>query len=200
MLQMTELECVLLTGGASRRMGADKASLTVGGEPMVERLARLLLRVTAQVTLLGPHRIEGCRTVPDDRAHLGPLHALARIEPTASKVFVLACDIPLFDPRLISLLNAELQQEDDAVVPLWNGTPQPLCALYRDRAFGELRLLSKLGENRLMPWLNQIAVRYVTSEQIAHEGLDPRCVAGADTPEALEALLQPTRGAEDATG
>ncbi|MEW5882831.1 MAG: molybdenum cofactor guanylyltransferase [Armatimonadota bacterium] len=197
---MTELECVLLTGGASRRMGTDKASLTVGGEPMVERLARQLLSVTPNVTLMGPHRVEGCRTVPDDHAHLGPLHALARFEPRASKVFVLACDVPLFDPRLVPLLSSLLEQENDAAVPLWQGTAQPLCALYRDRAFGELRLLSKLGENRLMPWLSQIAVRYVTSEQIAKGGLDPRCVAGADTPEALEALLQHAGGAENDAG
>lgn len=187
---MVELECVLLTGGASRRMGTDKASLIVAGEPMVKRLARHLLSITPDVTLMGPHRVEGCRTAPDDHAHLGPLNALARFEPRASKVFVLACDVPLFDPRLVAMLDSQLQQEDDAVVPLWQGTPQPLCALYRDRAFGELRLLSKLGENRLMPWLNQIAARYVPSESLAHEGLDPRCVAGADTPEAFEALLR----------
>jgi len=181
-------------------MGTDKASLTVGGEPMVERLARQLLSITPNVTLMGPHRVEGCRTVPDDHAHLGPLPALARFEPRASKVFVLACDVPLFDPRLVPLLNSQLRQEDDAVVPLWQGTAQPLCALYRDRAFGELRLLGKLGENRLMPWLNQIAARYVPSEDIVREGLDPRCVAGADTPEALEALLQHAGGAENDAG
>lgn len=181
-------------------MGTDKASLTVGGEPMVERLARQLLSITPNVTLMGPHRVEGCRTVPDDHAHLGPLHALARFEPRASKVFVLACDVPLFDPRLVPLLNSQLRQEDDGVVPLWQGTAQPLCALYRDRAFGELRLLGKLGENRLMPWLNQIAARYVPSEDIVREGLDPRCVAGADTPEALEALLQHAGGAENDAG
>jgi molybdopterin-guanine dinucleotide biosynthesis protein A len=189
---MIDLECVLLTGGASRRMGTDKASLTVGGEPMVERLVRQLLSVTPNVTLMGPHRVKGCRTVPDDHAHLGPLHALARFEPRAAKIFVLACDVPLFDARLVAALDSQMQPDDDAVVPIWQATPQPLCALYRDRAFGELRLLSKLGENRLMPWLNQIAVRYVTSDQIAREGLDPRCVAGADTPEALEALLRGT--------
>ena len=162
-------------------MGTDKAFLTVGGEPMAERLARLLLSITPSVTLLGPHRAEGCRTVPDDQAHLGSLHALARFEPRASKVFVLACDVPLFDPRLVPLLNSQLQQEHDAVMPLYEGTAQRLCALYRDRAFGELRLLSKLGENRLMPWLNQIVVHYITSDQIEREGLDPRCVAGAGT-------------------
>lgn len=171
-------------------MGTDKASLIIGGEPMVERLARLLLTLTPSVTLMGPHHVEGCRTLPDDRAHLGPLHALARFEPRAPKIFVLACDVPLFDPRLVVLLNELLEPEDDAVVPLWQGAAQPLCALYRDRAFGELRLLNQLGENRLMPWLSQIAVHYVSSEQIAEGGLDPRCVAGADTPEALEALLQ----------
>src|SRR5215471_13260160 len=42
---------VVLAGGASRRMGRDKASLAVNGEPLAARAARLLLGVCTRVAI-----------------------------------------------------------------------------------------------------------------------------------------------------
>ena len=45
---------LLLTGGASRRLGRDKATLMVGGVPLARRTAALLVEVANPVIEVGP--------------------------------------------------------------------------------------------------------------------------------------------------
>ena len=49
----TTIEGFVLTGGASSRMGSDKALLMLDGEPMAAHLARLLSPYAIRVTLVG---------------------------------------------------------------------------------------------------------------------------------------------------
>ena len=96
------IEAVLLTGGASRRMGEDKAALLVDGEPLGHRTARVLAEAGYPVTVLGAEPLEGHGFQRDASPHEGPLTALRRFKPTAEAVFVAACDMPVFDSRLVS--------------------------------------------------------------------------------------------------
>ncbi|RMG26429.1 MAG: molybdenum cofactor guanylyltransferase [Armatimonadetes bacterium] len=187
---MRDVEGVLLAGGASRRMGRDKALIEVDGVPLVRLLAQRLREVCARVTILGRHQIEGCEFLPDRDDFKGPLQALARFEPRQPYVFLLACDIPLFDARLVPYFRQRIGEEQAAVVPLRSGKWQPLCALYRDFAFGELRLLNSLGENRLMPWLDLLDIQTVESAELVAAGFDPKCIASADTPDELRKLVR----------
>jgi molybdopterin-guanine dinucleotide biosynthesis protein A len=152
-------------------------------------LVQRLSQVCDRITILGRHPVEGCEFLPDREEFKGPLSALARFEPRRPFVFLLACDVPLFDARLVGYFLDRMKAGCAAVVPVRDGSLQPLCALYRDSAFGELRLLHSFGENRLMPWLDLLEVERVEREELASAGFDPRCVESADTPEELSALL-----------
>jgi molybdopterin-guanine dinucleotide biosynthesis protein A len=61
----------------------------------------------------------------------GGLHA-ALTASTTPWVFLMACDMPWVEPRLLELL-ARHREGMDAVVPLWDRRPQTLCALYSNR-------------------------------------------------------------------
>ena len=50
---MFDVQGFILVGGASRRMGQDKAQLRLGPETMLERIAAQLSPVTSSVTLVG---------------------------------------------------------------------------------------------------------------------------------------------------
>ncbi len=50
---MRQMAGVLLTGGASRRMGRDKARLVVNGETLATRSARVLAAAVAFVVRIG---------------------------------------------------------------------------------------------------------------------------------------------------
>src|ERR1700736_1061525 len=67
---------LLLTGGTSRRMGRDKATLPVNGTPLAERTATLLAQVADPVVEVGPGWT-GLVAVREEPAGQGPLAAMA---------------------------------------------------------------------------------------------------------------------------
>jgi molybdopterin-guanine dinucleotide biosynthesis protein A len=91
----------VLTGGYARRMGREKALLTVEGVPMALRVARAMLEAGAtdvfavggDATILAAL---GLRIVPDGDPHEGPLAGIIAALRDASEevVVVTACDMP----------------------------------------------------------------------------------------------------------
>lgn len=183
------VEAVLLTGGASRRMGEDKAGIPIDGVPQAQRIADALGALGIPVTILGRAPIPGHGFLPDSDEFAGPLSALARFEPDADAVFVCSCDLPLFDARIVSALLAALGDKD-AAVPKVSGFRQPLCALYRSRALALMpNVLSQKGACA-MRWLDTLDHVVVGEDELAAVGLDPQCAQGANTREEFERMLR----------
>ena len=175
------IEALLLTGGQSRRMGRDKASLPVGGEPMGERIVRLLADAgIVATTVLGKVPIPGAALFTDDETVHGPLDALRRFRPEAELLFVLSVDLPRFDPRLLPALRKRLENHD-AAVPFVDGFRQPTAALYRKEAFTKIP-----GEGCPMDWLDALNVRLVDEKEL---GPLADATRGANTPEEWARLV-----------
>ncbi|MHB1961839.1 MAG: molybdenum cofactor biosynthesis protein MoaE [Acidimicrobiales bacterium] len=122
---------LLLTGGASRRMGRDKATLPMGGQSMAERLGRLLSAVGGPVLEVGPGH-SGLPVVRDEPAGQGPLAAVAAGARALGELgwrgpaVVLACDLRRLTAEALALLAG--WPGEGAVVPEVDGRRQPLCA------------------------------------------------------------------------
>jgi molybdopterin-guanine dinucleotide biosynthesis protein A len=132
---MFDVQGFILVGGASTRMGKDKARLMFGAQNTVELIANALRSVTQRVTTVGwPHqKIQNIPNFPDARPNWGPLagieSALRHAESKHS--LIVACDFPFVTESLFQHLLAFID-DSDAVVPLQNDDrPQPLCAIYR---------------------------------------------------------------------
>lgn len=177
------IEAVLLTGGASRRMGTDKASLLVEGEPIGQRIARELAKACVRVTVLGREPLPGLEFLPDAVEYDGPLSALARFKPREPLVFVASCDLPRFQGEIVREL-AERLGEHDAAVPIWEGRLQPLCALYRYTAFQALGARLEAGDRRLMSWVSQCDCLEIEASELRH-GM---ATHHANTPEEFERI------------
>ncbi len=172
------MEGVILTGGASSRMGHDKATLPIHHEPMAHRIVKELKKKCCKVTVCGPERVLDAAHIADDVRYQGPLATLRRFEPTYDFVFVAACDMPLFNAQVIDILEP-LLGDFDAVVPIRKGRWQPLCGLYRKRAFEGLR---ELQSERLMDWLDTFHIQTAI--------IEPDCwVASCNTLEELTEIL-----------
>lgn len=176
------IESVLLTGGASRRMGEDKASLRVDGVPVAERLAGEL----PEVTVLGRTPVAGAAFLEDAEEYAGPLACLRRFVPRAERVFVLSCDVILFRSLVVSAFGAVLG-DDDAVMPVWEGFDQPLCGLYRASAFEALR--EHPGLVRVRDWTALLRVKRLDAAELEALGVSPLWVQSANTPEDFQRLL-----------
>jgi molybdopterin-guanine dinucleotide biosynthesis protein A len=176
----------VLTGGASERMGSDKARLAIEGVASATRVARCLASICEDVVLVGgdpPPDAPG-RHVPDaegPRSGLrGLVSALATV--SAERVLVVATDLPFVTPDLLLALIA--WPEADAVVPRSADGAHPLCALYhRERALAAAR--KHLGEQRLAlsALLDAIDTRYFGGDDL--RAVDPNGVAltNLNTPE-----------------
>lgn len=176
------IEAVLLTGGASRRMGEDKASLMVDGVPVAERLIREL----PSATVLGRSPVLGASFVEDLEQFAGPLSCLRRFVPRAELVFVLSCDVVLFRSAVVSAFGSVLG-DFDAVMPVFEGFDQPLCGLYRATAFEVLRENRDLV--RVRDWTALLRVKRMDATELETLGISPPWVQSANTPEDFQRLL-----------
>ncbi len=182
------VEAVILTGGASRRMGQDKASMSVHGFPSARRIADQLMAHGWPVTVLGREPLQGLPFCLDAEEFAGPLSALRGFHPSAEAVFVVSCDIPLFDGRLPGVLS-EFLHDNGAAVPVVCGRIQPLCALYRTAALSSL--LRHPSLKRMGDWLQTLSVAQVDEEALRRHGIEPEAMMGANTPEEFYALTNP---------
>ena len=120
---------VVLCGGSSRRMGADKATLVLGGVSLASRAADALRAFGAGTVLTvggdGPALAGvGDRHVDDDHPGDGPLGGVATAAAAVPgrPLVVVACDLPDLDPVVLrSLWDAADRQ---VVVPSVDGQVQ----------------------------------------------------------------------------
>lgn len=134
------ISAFLLAGGPSSRMGTDKALLEISGLPMLLRTAQLVAPLVSSLTVLGPPRSAPFNTLsylPDDTPSLGPLGAISTaLHHTRTPwAFILACDLPyLTRPALEFLLSRAASSQSDVILPHSTCGPEPVCALYHQRA------------------------------------------------------------------
>ncbi len=143
---------VVLAGGASRRLGRDKATLPWTGTPLAHRAAAVLVEACGEVVVAGPAGAApaGVEAVPDRFPGRGPLAGLhAGLERAGGRaIFALACDLPFVEADLVRYLAAfaaaraaEAPDEAGWAAADAAGT-QPLCGVYSPaaRAVAEARL------------------------------------------------------------
>lgn len=189
--RIANVSAALLVGGASRRMGTDKAQLEIDGEPAAVLLARRLGTLFEDVLLVGgdPPAEAAGRRVADPEGPRSALRGLvAALEAAASeRVVVLATDLPGVTPDLLLALVAA--PEADAVVPRTDAGAEPLCALYRREPVLEEARRRLAGEDlALHALLGALEVSWLEGADLA--ALDPEGVvlANLNTPEALAAF------------
>jgi molybdopterin-guanine dinucleotide biosynthesis protein A len=189
--RLANIAAALLLGGASSRMGADKAQLELDGEPVATRLATLLSALCEEVLLVGgapPDSAPGRRVADPD----GPRSALrglvgALAAARAERVLVVATDLVGVTPDLLLALVAA--PEADVVAPRTPGGPEPLCALYRrEPALAEARRRLAAGQLALHALLGALSVRWLEGDDLRALDRSGRALANVNTPEDLAAF------------
>lgn len=137
---MSSLTAVLFTGGESRRMGTDKATLLYQGEPLWSRQLRTLRAIAPDTIFLSarntpPWCPPDVTVILDPPPTRGPLSglaaALANIRTT--HLLALAVDMPLMTPEHLCWLQTHLRL-GCGVMPVHSGHSEPLCAIYPAQA------------------------------------------------------------------
>ena len=169
---------LVFAGGASSRMGRDKALVRVGGATLVERAVATVRAAGGDPLVLTPPRppeaIAGARQIDETEGGGpgGPLPALRRglaaCGPDALAV-ALACDLPLVPPALLRSL-ASLPGAWDAAVPRAAGILQVMAAAYRTGCLGAIDRALLRGDRSLHHWLGEVEVRVIEEAALAPHG------------------------------
>lgn len=185
---------VVLAGGASRRMGRDKALLVVDGESLARSAARRLAAVCPEVVLADAGRslLPGFRSVPDGPGR-GPAAGLlgAAAAFPGRPLLALACDLP----RVPVPLLAEVVQGTGAdwVVPRREAGLEPLCALYGPRTLAALAARVERGLYALHGLAEEeLTIRWLDEADLAAFGRPEEMFLNVNRPEDL--TPQPGQG------
>jgi len=183
----------VLAGGASRRMGRDKATLAVGGVELASLALAAAARVADPVVLVAPegHPARRLAAAPVTDPGEGPLAALAAALAAldADHVLVLAGDHPGLRVELLAHL-AGLAARGEAVACRRGRRLEPLVAVYRRvpaLALARARLADPAGDRSLAG--RQARLRTLVLEEAQWRPLDPdgRSFVDLDDPADLEA-------------
>jgi molybdopterin-guanine dinucleotide biosynthesis protein A len=182
---------LVLSGGASRRLGRDKATTHVGGARLLDRLLAMIPE-SIPIVLVGPPVADlprSVRAAREDPPGSGPLAGIGAglVHVATPLVGVLAADMPFAVPLLGEALTALATVTTprsgagrvEAVIPVDpQGHPQLLCAAYRtetlNQALARLDPLAGRPVRALLPEL-----------RVMEWAVPAAALADVDTPEGL---------------
>lgn len=158
---------VVLAGGRSRRMGADKALLEHGGMAAVDRLAAVLAEACEEVLIASGDgaRLGRPGEIADALRDAGPVGGLLAAMEAATHplLAVVAVDMPRASAAVLRNL-AEVLGAADAAVPVVDGRVHPLHGVYAVRRGPELRRYLESGGRSVMGFLDLVDVRRCGAE------------------------------------
>ncbi|MEZ5134734.1 MAG: molybdenum cofactor guanylyltransferase [Acidimicrobiales bacterium] len=156
----------VLTGGASRRMGTDKAVLAVGGRGLARRVADVLEAAGASpvVAVGGDAAVMatlGLAVVDEPFPGAGPLSGVAGALRSAPGpvVVVAACDLPALTVEAVQrLVQARTEVDADVAVALVDGVRQVQLACWTRRSLEAVEQALAVGRRSIQAVLDDLDV------------------------------------------
>lgn len=188
-----DLTVAILAGGRSRRMGSDKALLTIEGIPLIQRVINAAHNLTdARIIISNSpdnHSLFLWPLVPDRFPDAGPLGGLATAlhHATTSHLLLLACDMPNLTLPLLQYLVNQPRASHGVIIPEDEKGLQPLCAVYSRSILPLAEDAIKQGRLSIRTFIERIDACVVDKEKWAthSEVSDP--FSNFNTPEEYTA-------------
>ena len=201
------IEGFVLAGGASSRMGRDKALITVGGKKLFERAAAAMSKICRpRVSLVGGNGTRLAVRTELDIAVLPDLIIEGGNLPQAPIVglftaltyaktpwiAILACDLPFVTKDLMTRLAGYCSDEFDAIVPVQpDGKLQPLCAIYRrERCLPVAEDMIEKGDLKMRALVSSLHTRFVDFGELADLSGSANFFFNVNKPEDHESALK----------
>jgi molybdopterin-guanine dinucleotide biosynthesis protein A len=186
---------IVLAGGNSTRMGCDKSLLPLNGAPLIQHLCRQLEPHFEEI-IISTNRAEKYafledvdhsagvspatfmppgrqRYVGDLEPGTGPLCGIisALADSHHERNFVVACDTPKVDVRLLRQLM-RAQAGHDAAIPVTDGRRQPLAAVYARSALAKLEKAYAVGVRSVNEAVDTCTIAPISAEDTAIKNIN----------------------------
>jgi molybdopterin-guanine dinucleotide biosynthesis protein A len=196
------LTVCIQAGGASSRMGEDKALKPFLGRPLIQRVVERLSPIADEVIVTTnrpeDYQFLGLRLIPDLKPGRGALGGLYTAVASASHplVAIVACDMPFASPTLLEAASRLLVQEEaDVVIAKSDEGYEPIHAVYRrETCLPAIAAAIDADQWKVIAWFPQVKVRVLTSDELKQFDPDGLAFWNVNTPDEFiqaEQLAQP---------
>jgi len=181
----------VLVGGQSRRMGPDKALLTIGGVPLIQQVVEALRAVVNEVLLVGTaaerYALLNVQETDDLVPGAGPLGGIhtALCVARYPHCLVVACDMPFLNLDLLRYMLREAAGWD-AVVPRGPERFETLHAVYARSCLEPIEQMLENGKLCPVDFFPLVRVRCVEAHEIASFAGGWRSFLNVNTPADLQ--------------
>lgn len=156
-------------GGASTRMGANKALIPFNGRPLIEHIIDQVKPIAGEILITSNHQEElkhlDVKLVSDLIPGRGVLSGLYTSLQAAIHPYVafIACDMPFVSAHLIEFERDQMMTgKYDVVIPKTVSGYEPLHAVYRrEECLPAVYAALCTGEKRLISWFDFVKVQVV---------------------------------------
>lgn len=171
----------VLAGGAGRRFGGPKADVSVDGVSMVGRAVATLKAVVGEVVVVSSRPVASVevRVLPDRTPDAGPLGGLETallhaVESGHDGVLLLACDLPLVPPDLLTAVSAALGDAPAAAPARAGGEDgiEPLCAVYRVDVLSWVKEQLECGNRSMHALFRAVGGRVIPASELSPSSAD----------------------------
>ena len=174
-MEIKEATAVILCGGKSRRMGFNKALLTIDGQFVLAKSAQHLQQLFPKVVLMtdqaghfaGQAAFRELVIWEDRYPACGPLGGIASAleQITTPYAFVMACDMPEQPLAAISALAAQGSQSQ-VVLYQREGRLEPLFGFYHQSCLPIFQKQLHQGQRRIKEQFSRLQVTKVATEEL----------------------------------
>ncbi|OGR84881.1 MAG: hypothetical protein A2901_00790 [Elusimicrobia bacterium RIFCSPLOWO2_01_FULL_54_10] len=185
---------VILAGGRSRRFGSPKALAPWNDKCLVEAVLEILnplfpsilalVKKPEDYSFLETPRVKVMSDLFEEVHPLGGIYSA--LEHAGSEwIFVCGCDMPFVRPELIQALW-RARSGCQAVVPVWEGKRQPLCAFYSQAAKNEIGRAIERKDFAVRAVLDSLPVHFLDEDSVRVTDPEGRTFNDIDTQEDYE--------------
>jgi len=186
------MRAIILSGGQNSRIRTNKALLRLGNRSVIEWILESLRPIFVEILIVTndfeSYRGLGCQLIPDlfpARGSLVGLYSGLTVSPSQYN-FLVACDMPFLNQRLINYL-VELTQQDldsiDLLIPRTEKGYQPLHAIYSRNCLPMIKRQLEANNFRILDLLPRLRLKEVDQEELIR--FDPQLLSffNINTPE-----------------
>ncbi len=188
MREIKNITGIILAGGNSSRMGADKGLIYLNGQTFMKRIIDTIKPFVNEIIIVSgntdydSYQLKRVQDVIENAGPLGGLYS-GLFHSNSENNLVLSCDIPMINHQVLELLFQEYDDNFDVIQLKSKDNSMPLIALYKKKCMYQCLEQLQNGERRL-----KVVVQKFNTKTITIETELEKFIENINTKDQLKAL------------
>lgn len=166
MISRKNITGILLAGGKSSRMGADKAMLIFNEKTFIQHIIDAMTPLVNNIVIVSDNKehtflgINRTNDIIKDAGALAGLYSGLHYSKTDYNL-VVSCDVPLITTEVLQLLISNYEEHLDIIQLESDNKTMPLTALYHKKCEQPIKQLLDCGEKRVRFAVSQLKTKTI---------------------------------------